>query len=311
MSSKTTPLYRFWQPRFWPAWLVLLILRSIVALPHSWRMACGRALGRLACKLIGRRRETARVNLALCFPDLSAEELNALTSRHFESLGMGVIELGMAWWCSQSELERLVTVSGIEHMHTALEQNKGAIMLSGHFVITEIAGRILQPLLPPMAAMYRPSDNPMNDQIMRRIRGRSVPQLITKTGIRQLIRVLRDNQPVWYAADQAYEGKGATLVPFFGIPAMTNTSITQIARVSKAPVVPFLPCRKDNGAGYEICFLAPLENFPGESAEEDAARVHTILEEHIRNVPEQYYWVHRRFKGRPAEHPDPYKNNQP
>ena len=112
---------------------------------------------------------------------------------------------------------------------------------------------------------------------------------------------------MWYAADQAYEGKGAALVPFFNVPAMTNTSITQIARVSKAPVVPFLPARKENGAGYEVRFLPPLDDFPGDSAEQDAARVHDILEDQIRSFPEQYYWVHRRFKGRPPEYPDPYK----
>jgi KDO2-lipid IV(A) lauroyltransferase len=306
MSNDLIPLYRFWQPRFWTVWLALGILRLIVALPQPARMACGRGLGRVGHKYVAKRRKIARRNLELCFPELSPAELDALTLKHFESLGMSIIELGMAWWCSYEELDKLWTVEGIEHMHAALEKGRGAIMLSGHLAVTEVSGRALLPLLPPMAAMYRPSDNPMNDQIIRRCRGSSVPDLITKTGIRQLIKTLRNNSPVWYAADQAYEGKGAMLVPFFGEPAMTNAAISQIAKVSGAPVLPFMPLRRDNGRSYEIRFLPPLDEFPSESLENDALRVHKILEARIREAPEQYYWVHRRFKGRPEDYPDPY-----
>jgi len=285
---------------------VLGILRLIVALPQAARMACGRTLGRAAMRLLSSRRKVARRNLELCFPELSAMELDALTRRHFESLGMGVIELGMAWWLNDEELLRLTTVNGAEYIHAALEHDKGALMLSGHFALTEIAGIALKPILPPMAAMYRPSANPLNDQIMRRIRTRSVPDMITKSGIRQLIKVLKENRPVWYAGDQAYEGKGAMLIPFFGEPAMTNTAISQICRVSKTPVIPFFPVRKDNGRHYEINFYPPLEDFPSGDAETDALKVHAFLEEVIRTAPEQYYWVHRRFKGRPDPLPNAY-----
>jgi KDO2-lipid IV(A) lauroyltransferase len=308
MTSDFVPLYRYWQPRYWPGWLVLAILRSLVALPQPVRMACGRWLGRRAHGLLNSRRRVARRNLELCFPERGADELDELTLRHFESLGMGVIELGMAWWCSDRELLDLVRIEGTEHVEQALEQGNGVIMLSGHFAITEIAGRAVCPLFPPMAAMYRPSDNPMNDQIMRRCRGRSTPDLISKTGVRQLIKVLKANRPVWYAADQAYEGKGAELVEFFGVPAMTNTAISQIVRVSRSPVVPLLPRRLENGSGYAMKYLPALDNFPGEDPAADALRIHHILEEHIREAPEQYYWVHRRFKGRPADLPNAYRN---
>jgi KDO2-lipid IV(A) lauroyltransferase len=307
MRSDFIPMRRFWRPRFWPTWLMLGVLRLIVFLPQPLRMACGRGLGRLAHRVLGSRRHIARRNLELCFPELDEPELSALTRKHFESLGMGVIELGMAWWCSDRQLERLLTVTGIEHMHKALEEGNGALMLSGHFAVTEIAGRAMLPLLPPMAAMYRPSDNPMNDQVMRRCRGRSTPELISKTSIRKLVKLLRANYPVWYAADQAYEGKGAVLVPFFGEPAMTNTAIRQIAKMGGIPVIPLASKRVGNGRGYEFKFMPPLENFPGEDVQADALRINQILEEQIRKAPEQYYWVHRRFKGRPEGFADPYK----
>ena len=306
MNTDFIPLYKFWQPRYWSGWLALGILRLIVLLPQPARMACGRFLGRLAHKLLNSRREISRRNLEICFPELDNATLTDLTRKNFESLGMGVIELGMAWWCSDRELDKLLTVEGIEHMHTALEKGKGVMMLSGHFATTEISGRALLPLLPPMAAMYRPSDNPMNDQVMRRCRGSSIDELITKDSIRRLLKLLKANHPVWYASDQAYNRKGTVLALFFGVPATANTSISQLGKVSGAPIVPFFSQRMENGKHYEVRFQPPLDNFPSGDLEADATRVNGLLEAQIRKAPEQYYWVHRRFKGRPEGYPDLY-----
>lgn len=313
MNDSLIPLTRFWQPRYWPTWVVIGILRLIVMLPQALRMAFGRALGRTVRRFISKRSKIVSRNLELCFPELSAAEREALNIRHFESLGMMLIEMGMTWWCKDKELEKLIELRGIENLLTANEAGKGVLMLGGHFAASELTSRIIRPIMPPMALMYRPSDNPLNDQIVRRARQSSAlscaPELITKEEVRKLLRMLKQNRAVWYAADQAYTGKGMVIAPFFGEPATTNTSTSQISRVSKAKVVPYLPRRLDNGKSYELVFLPALENFPSESQEEDAIRVNKLLEEQIRKAPEQYYWVHRRFKGRPAEYPDPYKNN--
>lgn len=307
MSAGRIPLQRFWQPRYWPTWLGVALLRLIVMLPHGTRLAVGRALGRAMRRLLSSRRHVAHRNLELCFPDMPPAEREALEIRHFESLGMGVIELGITWWCPQSYIERIASLKGMEHVHAALEKGNGVLMWSGHFATAEINGRILAPEVPPIAAMYRPSANGLNDQIMRRCRGKSVSELITKTSVRALIKALKANRPVWYAADQAYNRKGTVLVPFFGEPATTNTAVTQIARVSKTAVVPYLPLRHNNGESYTLEFLPALEDFPGEDAEADAIRLNTLLEEMILRAPEQYFWVHRRFKGRPEGYSDPYK----
>lgn len=306
MSSATVPLHRFWSPRYWPTWLGVGLLRLIVALPHRRRMAVGRGLGRLALRLIGARRAVAARNLQLCFPELDEPARQAILTEHFESLGMGVVELGMAWWTPQHELEALTEIEGLEHFEAGFAAGRGVLILSGHFAAIEISGRVLQPLLPPLAAMYRPSNNPLNDQIMRRCRGRSTPDLITKAGIKSLLKVLKANRGVWYAADQAYNRKGTVLVPFFGEPATTNTSVSQIARISKAAVVPFHSQRLPDGAGYRLVCRPALDNFPSGDDAADAARLNEILEAQIRETPAQYYWVHRRFKGRPEGYPDPY-----
>ena len=307
MNKTLIPLYRFWQPRHWPMWLGVGILRLIVCLPQPARMACGRFLGRILQQFAGKRSAIAKRNLQICFPEQDDDALDALTQKHFESIGMSVIELGIAWWCSDQHIENLATLNGVEHLQAALDEGNGVLLVSGHFATTEITGRPLRPLVPPMAAMYRPSSNPLTDQIMRRCRGRAIAELISKTSIRQLLKVLKNNRIVWYAADQAYNRKGTVLVPFFGEPATTNTSISQISKITKARVVPFLPLRKNNGSSYEINILPALENFPSGDDEADAIRINEILEQHIRKAPEQYYWVHRRFKGRPEGYADPYE----
>lgn len=306
MSAEIVPLYRFWQPRYWPLWCGIVVMRLIVLLPQSGRMAIGRFLGRLVKRLAGDRRQVADRNLALCFPELDDTARERLLEKHFESIGMGIVELGMSWWCSDRYFDSITTVNGLEHIQAALEKGQGVLILSGHFATTEVAGRAIRNSMPPIAAMYRPSNNPLTDQIMRRCRGMSISQLITKTGVRQLLKVLKANRPVWYAADQAYNRKGTVLVPFFGEPATTNTAISQISKVSKAPVVPFFPLRRENGKHYSIEILPALDNFPSGDDAADAIRINQILETQIRKAPEQYYWVHRRFKGRPKEYPDPY-----
>lgn len=257
-------------------------------------------------RLISSRSAVVLRNLEICFPELSLAEQKELAVQHFESLGMGIIEHGMAWWCSDAELSRLIEADGVEHIHDALEKGKGVLLLSGHFSTQEFSARGLRPLVPPISAMYRPSKNPLTDQIIRRLRNRSVDALLSKDNVRGLLKALRKNLPVWYAPDQAYSRKGTVLVPFFGEPAVTNTSTSQIAKVSGAPVVPYWPVRVANGKSYRLVILPALADFPGESLEDDAKRINLLLEERIRMHPEQYYWVHRRFKNRPDGLPDPY-----
>jgi KDO2-lipid IV(A) lauroyltransferase len=147
------------------------------------------------------------------------------------------------------------------------------------------------------------------DQIVRRARQRAADNLIPKEGLRQMIRLIKGGAPVWYASDQAYDRKYSALVPFFGVPAMTNCALTQIARMTNAVVIPFFPQRRADLTGYDAFFLPPLEDFPTDDAAADALRVHHLLEAQIRKAPAQYYWVHRRFKNRPPPYEDVYANS--
>jgi Kdo2-lipid IVA lauroyltransferase/acyltransferase len=296
LSTEKIPLYRFLAPRYWPLWLGLGIVRALVVLPFGAQLFVGRWLGRLGYLLAGQRRGIAARNLELAFPELDATARRRLLLRHFESLGMSIIETGLCWWADDRRVERLVEVRGLEHVQAALAAGRGAIMLTGHFTALDLGGRFLTQKA-PVSAMYKPNRNPLFEEIMRRGRERSAKQAFTKRDVRAMIRGLRTNHLIWYAPDQSHKrGKYSATVPFFGVPAPTNTATAVFARLGGAPVIPFFPMRLPGKAGYRLEILPPLEDFPGEDPVADAARINRLLEERIRLCPDQYLWVHRRFK---------------
>ena len=149
-----------------------------------------------------------------------------------------------------------------------------------------------------------PGDDPRGVRGARRSHGGGL--LIPKNGLRELVRALKQASPIWYAADQAYDRQGCALVPFFGVPAMTNAALTAIGRISSAPVVPLFTRRRADGTGLYAEFLPAQPDYPSGDPEQDAALMNRMLEEKIRLAPAEYYWIHRRFKNRPAPLPDPY-----
>jgi KDO2-lipid IV(A) lauroyltransferase len=275
-------------------------------MPYRLQVAEGRGLGWFLFHVLRGRRRVAAANLALCFPDWTPASRQQLLRDHFASLGITVIEHGLAWWASDALVRRLVDLRGQENLERAMAGGRGVVLLTGHFGAQEFSGRAFGLACPRAAGFYRPNRNPLIDEILKRLRMKSAPVLIPKQGVRRVIRALRQGMPVWYAPDQSYRRAQSALVPFFGEPAMSSVALTEIVRLGNAAVVPLLPTRLPNGAGYRLEILPALENFPGESAEADGRRINGILEAHIRTVPEQYYWIHRRFKGRPAPFTDPY-----
>lgn len=308
-TSKGHSLWRFRAPRYWPLLLTIGLLRLCVMLPYRLQYVLGQGLGRLMCLALPKRRHVAEVNLRLCFPELDERARKRLLGRHFGSLGVGIFDFAMAIWASDRRIARLTKFDGIDNIQQHLQAGRGVILLSGHFAGIEFTGRALALTIPDMAAVYRANRNPLINELMRRGRIRGARHLITKKDIRQMMRLLKAGGiPVWYASDQSYRGKGAILLPFFGEPAMTNPALTQIARIGEAAVVPYLPLRLPGGRGFHVSILPALEAFPTDDAAADSVRVNELLEEQIRKAPEQYYWVHRRFKGRPEEYPDPYRS---
>jgi KDO2-lipid IV(A) lauroyltransferase len=299
--------------RYWPTWLGLGLLWCLSRLPWAWQLGIGRRLGRLL-RNFGRRREhIAAVNLTLCFPDMPAGERDRVITGLFDSIGIGSMEMAMSWWAPDRKLRPLADIQGLEHLQTALQQGKGAILLSGHFTTLEIGGRLLAQRV-PFHVMYREHKNTAFEAVMHAARVRNFDKAIPRGDLRGMLNSLKDNIPVWYAPDQDYGADQSIFVPFFGIPAASITATSRLARISGAPVVPFFQARLPGTRGYRLTLYPALDNFPGASVEADTQRINTLLEDRIREQPEQYLWVHRRFKTRPPGEPgvyDRYNKNMP
>jgi Kdo2-lipid IVA lauroyltransferase/acyltransferase len=292
------------RPRHWPIWAAFGMLRAATLLPMPVQRILGRLIGRLF-RLFGRRRAgIARINVDLCFPELGDAERAALVRRHFEAFGIGLFELGFGWWGTNQRLRRLVTAHGLEHLHKALERGKGVILLSAHFTTLEIGGRLLALCADglPLKALYRPSEHPVMERMVRSNRERQFGTPIPREDIRAMLRALKRGEAVWYASDQNFGHKGSVFAPFFGIPAATNTATTRLASMTGAVVVPFFTRRLPDGR-YEQIISPALDNFPGPTPETDAERINRIIEDWVRQAPEQYFWTHRRFKDRPDDGP--------
>jgi KDO2-lipid IV(A) lauroyltransferase len=293
----------FLLPRYWLTWLGLGLLRALERLPFAAQRRLAVGLGWLIRHLPLAYVRIAERNIALCLPQLSGAERGRLLDQHCRSLGMALCETATTWWSGDARVAQLAAVEGLEHLHGALAKGRGAILIGGHFTTIEIATRILGTVV-PMNVVYRPTKNALLSHIMHRSFCRH-GKPIRHDDIRAMIRALRHNEAVWYAPDQSYRKKGAAMVQFFGIPAATTTATSRLARISGAAVLTYFPERLPTG-GYRVVIGPPFQDFPGSDAVHDAERFHALLEAQIRRIPEQYLWMHRRFKGLSADYPDYY-----
>lgn len=300
--SETRTLRGYLAPRYWATWFAFGLLRATSLLPFAWQMAAGRALGRFALRTARSRRRIASRNLRLCFPALGDAERGRLLRAHFESLGMSVAETAMAWY-RPSRLSRRIRLHGLEHLE-AIGHGR-VIILTAHFAALEVGGVALADAGLVFDAVYREDRNPLANALIRRGRERAARATIEKANIRAMVRSLRAGVPVWYAPDQSYRRKQSETIPFFGVPAQTNTATSALARLADAAVVLFVPIRNADGS-YDVRISAPLADFPGDDPVADTSRIVAHIEDAIREAPEQYFWVHRRFKGSDSGPGDPY-----
>ena len=284
-------------PRHWPTWVGIGAMAALARLPWRVQRFAGRVLGVALQQLLRRRRDIATRNLELCFPELDARARARLLRAHFGALGIGIFEFGRAWWGSIDPLRKGTTVEGLEHIHAAQAQGRGVIVVSGHFTTLEVCGRLMCDHI-PMAGMYRPHTEPAMEWAVRRGRARYAAAMFPKQDVRGAVRHLKRGGLLWYAPDQDPSRGDAVFVPFFGHPAHSLTSTHALARMSGAAVVFYEHRRREDGS-YALKLSPALEDFPSGDATADTARVMGGIETMARNAPEQYLWIHRRFKRQP------------
>jgi KDO2-lipid IV(A) lauroyltransferase len=295
--TKKTSTPNLLAPRYWPTWIGFGVMWLVARLPYSLEMAIGTFLGNLMY-LSKRRRFICGVNLELAFPELTENAREQLSRKVFSSVGKGLIETALTWFGTDRKIRSLVNIEGLEHLQDAMQRDQGIILLGSHFVPIEICGRRLG-LERPFDTTYKPTGNPVFEHVMHHRRKKIYGGAIPVTDMRRIVKTVKSGGMIWYAPDQNYGLKGSTFVPFFGVETATTMGTSKIARMANALVVPTFTIRNADNSGYTLHILPALENFPGASPATDTARIIKLIEEWARAHPDQYLWVHRRFKDDP------------
>lgn len=275
-------------------------------LPLPLLAALGRGLGRLLLTLGKRRRHIAATNLALCFPELDAAAREQRLRAHFEAIGRSLLERSLLWWSRPERLRQLVRVEGEEKIRALLDAGKPVIMLAPHFVGLDAGGVALAMRFDALS-IYSTQKNPVFDALIFRGRKRFGDQklLSRQEGALATIKAMRAGRPFYYLPDMDFGRRDSIFAPFFGVPAATITGLSRLARAAGATVL-FTVTRMLPDGGYVLEIGDPWPDFPTTDAEADTRRMNEAIEAIVRTMPEQYYWVHRRFKTRPEGEPSLY-----
>ncbi len=283
------------------------VLRLAARLPLSWQLGIGRNLGTLLWATVKSRLKIARINLQLCFPELSDVEREGLLKRHIQALGMGLFDTAAAWFSSDRQLRDRFVLEGREHLDEALARGKGVLLLGAHFTTQELGVRMLS-FHYDLNGVYRRHHDPAQEASVRAARLTRFADLIPSDDMRKALKYLKQGKIVWYPPDQDFGEYGmahSSFVPFFGIEAATVTVPGRLAKKTGAALVPFFFVR-EAGCRYRLRIL-PAMDAVADDPVEVAKSFNTLLEQEIRKAPEQYLWVHQRFKTRPdPKQPSPY-----
>ena len=305
MIEKQLPPFQraFLHPKYWGLWLGLGIFKLILALPYPILVRIGKSLGTLFTRLgFGKRRmRIAKRNLELCFPDYSASQIDEILAKNAESVGMAIIETGMAWFWSDERILKWSKIEGLEHLKNQPE-GTGIIFVGVHFLTLELGARIVG-LHHQGIGVYRPNDNPLLDWIQFRGRVRSNKAMLDRKDLRGMIKVLRAGETIWYAPDHDYGRKNSVFVPFFAVKEACTTAGTRML-LRSAPnsiVVPFTPMRNDDFSGYTVKISPAVDFSQCENDVDTATLMNKVVESEIMQAQSQYMWLHRRFKTRPNE----------
>ena len=285
-------------PRYWPGWLGVGLIWLLGKTPQWLGLLLSAPLAVLMRLGMKARRRIALRNIERCFPDRTAAEHEAILKSCFRSLARAVFEIAWSWSASAARIQRMGHVEGIENVTAAAAGGRGVLMVTAHITCLEIGGRFLA-MQVPSSGIYRPLKSPVLEWYQNRSRLTYGESMISKRDMRSAIRVLKKGGLVWYAPDQDFGRDQSAFAPFFGIETATLLATWRLPQVTGCAVVPMFPYYDSKRRHYTVRILPALEAFPGEDAVADLARVNAALEAHIRSAPDQYWWIHRRFKTRP------------
>ena len=286
----------FFHPKYLPTWILILLMKTGALVPFRMQVFLGKNIGKLFYPLFSRFRKIAFINVQRCFPEKSKDQVNVLVKKHFESIGVSFFETANAYYGKDEKIQKLLTIVNEHYLTDAMKDGRGVIILCSHFMPLMLSSRSLS-LKHKIASIYRPQNNRLFDKIMVKGLTNGGGIMIKNSDTKAMIKAIKNALPIWYAPDQDLGTKGTVFAPLFGIQAATISATSRLAKGDNTAVIPYSFIRTDEG--YKMSFSAPLENYPSGDLVQDATQTNQILEAQIRKNPEQYLWIHRRFKTRP------------
>jgi Kdo2-lipid IVA lauroyltransferase/acyltransferase len=266
-------------------------------LPLSLQAWIGSRIGGMLFWLIPERRKVTRINLQKCFPHKSADAREQLARAHFRAFTRAFLEQGILWWSPPGRIKKLVQLEGLENLKSG---NPKTIVFAPHFVGFEATLARLA-LEAPVSMMYSRQKDPLFEARLYKGRTRFGGQMFPRqAGIKKGIEIIDTGTLYYYLPDLDFGPKRSVFVPFFGVPAATVTGLAYIARTTGAAVVPCVTRILPGGGGYRARLYPPWTDFPSGDDHADARRMMAFIEERVLEMPEQYFWLHKRFKTRPA-----------
>lgn len=295
-------------PRHWPTWLLVGMIGCCTWLPRPVALRIGAALGDLFFHSNAKRRHIARINIALCFPDLTSGQRERLVREHFRAYGRGISDLGLLWWAPEQRLREWVTIEGQTILSELLEADRRIVLFTPHAMGMDVGGVAISALYPAVSMMKRLRDPVLNHFVLGgRLRYPSSIMVMRDEGILPFVRAVRRGRIGYYIPDEDFGSDLSVFAPFFKVPTATLPVLGRIANLCGAAAVPCFTRLDVHSGRYLVTVEQPIPDFPTGNPVEDAARMNAALEAGIRAAPEQYMWTLRWFRTRPGDAPSPYE----
>ena len=286
----------FIHPKFYPTWILILLMRVAVFIPFQFQVILGKVIGKLIYPFMKKLRETAYSNISNCFPEKKQPQVTLLVKQHFDAIGISLFETANAYYGSDRKIKKLLSINNKHFFSDALKDEGGIILLCSHFMPLMLGSRALL-LENTIANIYRPQNNKLFDKVMVKGYTKNGAVMIKSKDTRSILKAIKNSLPIWYAPDQDLGINNSVFAPLFGIETATASATARLAKNNNTRVIPYSFIRTKHG--YEMSFDKPIKNYPSNDPIKDATTTNKILENQIIKAPEQYLWIHRRFKTRP------------
>jgi len=287
------------------------VLAALGVMPPRIAIALGRAMGRIAYASAGNLRRTGERNLELAFPEKSGRERTEILRSCFRSLGRELGVFSQFSTASPHSLLSLTDCEGLEHLEAAKAQGRGVILFTGHLGAWELTSFALSLMGHPLSFLVRRIDNPKVERLVNDSRTRFGNKTLDKlSAARSMVKVLRTGETLGLLLDLNTLDDEAIFVDFFGIPASTNFMVAKLALRTQAPIIPIFAPWEEERKKFVLRIQQPV-SIESSGNEEEAvlrltAKLSLVVEEYVRRYPDQWLWIHKRWKTRPPGEPSLY-----